>query len=186
MVLSLISIAASTSALAFFSETNFYYANFAPFGTLFLCFLSSTVIALHFILFFFHQHLKNAKILHGGFRQYIAKPVVFFATLDLYFIPDKSPAGLLFVISLWIDVNVILQIIRPSSKSYVPNLILTAISSRAIELYGWNNGTCWLIMFFCFVVVYVGSMYEDNVAYSEYLARQTKKVTKSLTMVCES
>lgn len=175
-VLSSISIAAAVSACTFFSKTNFYNTHFGnTFGNSFLWLFSSTFIALHFILFFFHNRLKNTKLINGGFGKYITTPVLFFATCYLHVTPDKSLTGLLFVISLWVDVIAILQIIRPLTEPKLPIQLMMAIVSRSIALYSFT-GTYWLIMLFCSIVMYASNIYKDKVAVSSQIMEgDTKK-----------
>lgn len=169
-----ISIAAAVSACTFLSKTNFYNTHF---GNSFLWLFSSTFIALHFFLLSFHNRLKKPKLLHGGFGKYIATPVLFFATCYLHFTPDKSLTGLLFVISLWVDVIAIVQIIRPLTEpKLLQTQLMMAIVSRSMDLYSFTS-TYWLIMLFCTIVHYASNIYKDDrvAVSSQIMEGDTKK-----------
>lgn len=161
-LLSLISIASAVSALCFFSTTTFYNTYLVSYTYIF----PTAFIAFHLILFFYHQNLRNAKILQGGLIKYIATPVMYFAAFDLYFVPEKTVNGLLFVICIWVDVHALIQITRPVKQvKYLFHLIFMVIVDRAMNLYGFTV-TYWEIMFFCLMVICVTDIYGNRVSAS--------------------
>lgn len=158
-IFSLISIASALSALSFFSTTTFYKTYLVSYTYIF----PTAFIGFHLILFFFHQNLLNAKVLQGGLIKYIATPVMYFAAFDLYFVPEKTVNGLLFVMCIWIDVHALIQIMRPVKQvKYFPHVIFMVIVDRAMNLYGFTI-TYWEIMFFCLMVICGTDIYGNRV-----------------------
>ncbi|KAK1366038.1 hypothetical protein POM88_041599 [Heracleum sosnowskyi] len=174
-IFSLISIASALSALSFFSTSTFYNTYLVSYTY----FFPSAFIAFHLIFFFFHQNLRNARILQGGLIKYTVTPAMFFGAFDLYFVPEKTVNGLLFVICIWVDVHALIQIVRPVKQvKYLPHLIFMVIVDRAMNLYGFTI-TYWKIMFFCFIIMCVTDIFGNRIfASSHNEPDETKEVTE--------
>lgn len=152
-------------------RNQFLHTHFSKFGNFFLCHLCSMIFTLHFILFLSHKPIRNARLLREPISKFIATAAAFTFNFFLYFVPEQSLTGLLFVLCLWIDVVAIIQIVRPSSDLKLVHLILMAIVTRAISLYDFTNRTL-LVLFFCFLVLYVQYFLEEVNAIQEKRERQ--------------
>nr|XP_017254310.1 PREDICTED: uncharacterized protein LOC108224288 [Daucus carota subsp. sativus] len=159
-IFSSISIFSALSALSFLSATTFHNTYLTSYTYI----ISTAFIAIHLILFPFHQSSRNVKVLQSGLIKHIATPAAYFVAFDLYFVPEKTVNGLWLVICIWIDVNALIQITRPVKLvKHLPNFILMVITGRAVDLYGFTT-TYWMIMFFCIMVISLMDIYGNKIS----------------------